>query len=335
MSTKFFQERGYVISRTGWGKEDFHFSFKSEPRPFKIHDQSDENSFTFYALGEKFITDSGAANSRIPNSPSQTVAHNYILIDGKGQALSGQGDTTGGNITAFHSSDSMDFIQGDSRASFCRDDFNPVELAERHVLFVKTPPPYLIIFDTIQKDDHAHDYELLFHTHRGNRIIPDKEKQKGVIKSAKDTELLLFFLNPTLDGMDAKTYAFGSSREKYLHPYLSVQSKAVNPHFISILVPRKGNRPAPVISFDKRDGKYYYAIITWEGGSKTDHLCIIADRPQEPWSNEVMTTDAEFTFLRISGDSSPPQFAFINGTKLQMQNSLLIDARGTKVSQLR
>lgn len=63
-----------------------------------IHDQSDNNSFTFFAEGVPLILDAGACNLPEDGNASSSLGHSCVLIDGRGQAPSGRGQGVSGTI---------------------------------------------------------------------------------------------------------------------------------------------------------------------------------------------------------------------------------------------
>ena len=146
-TTRYFPEKGYVVSRTDWGRDATVFAFTCGKGTKRINAQSDHGSFTLYANNTPIVIDSGTRNLPEEGSPSQTKGHNYILIDGKGMALSGRGAATSGQIEAFINEKLYDYILGDTKVAYNQDKYNPVHHAYRHALFVKTPFPYLVLWD--------------------------------------------------------------------------------------------------------------------------------------------------------------------------------------------
>ncbi len=204
--TRLFKERGLLYVRTSdnWASyEDIQFAVENHAliNPTtgifsKGHNQSDKNHFTLIAFGQDFIVDQGytsAANS--------SAEHNYILIDGRGQAnnpweLSNNqyyALPSGGSLS-LASSNSIDFIHGDAKHAFnflyahgwecpgspmplyCLKDasdqnyepyVNTVDNADRFVNFIRSTnglPDYFIICDDIQKDQNIHNYTWRTHS---------------------------------------------------------------------------------------------------------------------------------------------------------------------------
>jgi hypothetical protein len=105
------------------------------------------------------------------------VAHNCLLVDGVGQALSGAGAGTNGRIRAFADSARCGYALCDATEAYNRNDKGQpgatVRQALRHSLFVRPSqgaPAYAMIFDDIRKDDQPHEYTWLLHTDADNEV---------------------------------------------------------------------------------------------------------------------------------------------------------------------
>lgn len=167
-----FRGRGLVVSRTGFGSEDWHISVLAGPY-VAGHDQCDKGSFTLRAYGADLAIDSGYGNDGDPEKSHSSFAHNMVLIDGEGQPMHYHNQSSGW-ITGFHHSDLLDWVRVDAREAWSlRYDTNwrpiptnPVERAERAFLFLRENhgvPPYLVVMDDIVKDDAERDYTWQWH----------------------------------------------------------------------------------------------------------------------------------------------------------------------------
>ena len=166
-----FVGRGLCVFRTGWGRDDVMFSVEAGPFYPVTHNQADKGHFTLYGLGRRWAIDSGYGNNQEPEGRAQTVAHNCILIDGKGQALSGAGIGTNGTIAAYENNGHHGYALADCTEAYNRNSKNRrgvgVRHARRHALFVRPSagaPAYAVVLDDIQRDDAEHDYTWLLHT---------------------------------------------------------------------------------------------------------------------------------------------------------------------------
>ena len=262
-----FGEVGLVISKTDWSRSAAMFTFTSSQYLGAIHSQSDKNSFTLYYQGSPMIVDSGMANKRREGSASQTVGHNSILIDGRGMFLSGEGTGTHGRILFVEHQRTVDCFVGDARAAYSYRGFNRVSRAFRHVCFVKDPFPYLVVWDDIAKPGtEAHEFEFLLHLDRRMTFV-DRTAQNTFRFSdlTSHESLAVAFLHPNAD--------IQRTEEIYVNPYTEAPSRhhrlqrfstvAVNPHFVTLLLPGPMQNPIYDIQEVSIDKKHSFIRIRW------------------------------------------------------------------------
>ncbi len=162
---KHFRGRGLCIWRTGWTDRDLMFSIEAGPYYPVTHNQADKGHFTLYGLGHRWATDPGYANEHKPNGRGQTVGHSCVLVDGKGQALSGAGWGTDGTIARFENNDRFGYALADCTAAYNRNNRGMpgavVEHARRHALFIyphRDAPAYAVVLDDVRKDAQPHEF---------------------------------------------------------------------------------------------------------------------------------------------------------------------------------
>lgn len=166
-----FQGRGLAVFRTGWSREDVMFAIEAGPYHPVTHNQADKGHFSLYGLGQRWAIDSGYGNDQKPLGRCQTVAHNGVLIDGKGQALSGASLGTNGKILAFENNSRFGYVAADATEAYRQNnrgrDGQPIRRAVRHALFVRPlneAPAYVVLADDVEKDDAKHAFTWLMHT---------------------------------------------------------------------------------------------------------------------------------------------------------------------------
>lgn len=166
-----FAGRGLCVFRTGWETEDVMFSIEAGPFYPITHNQADESHFTLYGLGYRWAIDSGYGNTGKPGGRDQSVAHNCVLIDGEGQAISGAGRGTNGKILAYADEPSHGYVLADASEAYNRNSRGTpgpgVERARRHAVFVRPAdglPAYVVLYDDIRKDADLHKFTWLMHT---------------------------------------------------------------------------------------------------------------------------------------------------------------------------
>jgi heparinase II/III-like protein len=169
-----FRGRGLCIWRTGWTKDDVMFSIEAGPYYPVTHNQADKGHFTLYGLGERWATDPGYANEHEPKGRGQTLGHSCVLVDGKGQALSGAGWGTNGVISEYENNDRYGYALADCTEAYNRNNKGipgaVVEHAKRHAFFVyprNDAPAYAVVMDDIRKDDQPHEFtwQMMYSRH--------------------------------------------------------------------------------------------------------------------------------------------------------------------------
>jgi hypothetical protein len=177
-----FTGRGLCVFRTGWDASDVVFSLEAGRFYPGTHNQADKGQFTLYGLGARWAIDSGYGNNQLPEGRAQTVAHNCLLVDGQGQALSGAGLGTNGSIAAYEEHAGFGYALADCTEAYnrnqAREDGARLRRALRHALFVRPAagvPAYAIVADDAEKDDGEHDFTWLMHTPEAMDIalLPD------------------------------------------------------------------------------------------------------------------------------------------------------------------
>ncbi|MCE5239223.1 heparinase II/III-family protein [bacterium] len=172
-----FPGRGLCIWRTGWGQGDVMLSVEAGPFHAVTHNQGDKGSFTLYGLGQRWAIDSGYGNNRQPGGRDSTMAHNCVLIDGEGQAPSGAGAGTNGQIVAYENTATCGYALADATEAYNHNAGGQpgvgVERARRHVCFVRPSggaAAYGVVCDDIRKDAASHEYTWLLHLPADMRV---------------------------------------------------------------------------------------------------------------------------------------------------------------------
>ena len=141
--------------------DDLMVSFKSSPYGGVSHSHADQNSFAIMKGGTALAIPAGA---RFPahGSPfhveyvQQTLAHNAILIDGKGQI--NRDGSRGGSLVDFRRTVHMGYAAGD--AANCFD--APVSMNRRHVLMIR--PSLILVLDEVETAEPS-SLQWLLHAH--------------------------------------------------------------------------------------------------------------------------------------------------------------------------
>lgn len=168
-----FRDQHHWVARTGWEPSDLHVSFQCTRGRAGGHSQRDRLNFTVYALGERFVIDSGYGMEKIPGSSEVrrlgklAESHNQVLVDGQGQRDTIAADA--GRIVRTGADGGWVWAVGDAIGAY-----EGLTRARRCVLVRRTAAdPVVIIVDWIvPSKPGAHRFEWLLHTAQGNRFIP-------------------------------------------------------------------------------------------------------------------------------------------------------------------
>jgi hypothetical protein len=236
--TFFASDVGYLSARDRWADDASVFTFNSGPFIGSIHDQSDNNSFTFITRGAPIVLDAGASNDQREGTPSSSFGHNLVLVDGVGERPVGEGKGISGRIDAKSTSHDAVCVVGDAAESYSDHGHNPVLHALRSAVFVRRPLPYLIIHDDIQKDNGTHTYEFLVHVPAGDESSFDGAIRSAVVHDEDGRDAgVIEFLQPEAVRPAAEEFVTRHHHPYQRHRLWRFGTEAVNPHFLVLLRP--------------------------------------------------------------------------------------------------
>lgn len=159
---------------------DLFLLFKCSPYGAVSHSHADQNSFALMKGGRSLAIPAGV---RYPTHGSpfhteytqQTMAHNAVLVDGKGQH--NRDSLAGGRLAAFQSTPRFGYVCGDAATCFSP----PMRKNLRHVLLIR--PSVVCIVDELSAPGPA-PYQWLLHAHNAFEL---DEKAQALV-SRKDFE---------------------------------------------------------------------------------------------------------------------------------------------------
>lgn len=155
--------RGTLTVRTGWEAGDFLAAFECGKRVSGTHGQSDVGHFLLYARGRCLAADTGYSNVAAEGSPHQSVGHNLVLVDGKGEVITGCGQVTEGRLVQWEDKKRVVWAQADLAGAYAQKGYNPLALAQRCFLVLTGTDPYAVVADAFVKDTTDHEYTWLLH----------------------------------------------------------------------------------------------------------------------------------------------------------------------------
>lgn len=173
--SRHFARFDWVAMRSGWDDDDALVAFVSSPSDAG-HNHFDQNHFIINIGGEWLLTDPGYQNYT-PGPEAeftlQTIGHNSLLVNGKGQSLRGHGRVVTSDLGGDY-----DYVVGDATAAY----HGRLRHWLRHVIYSPTHH-YLLLIDDVETNEAQDRVELLFHTlatvnHKG-RPLPINAKVKN------------------------------------------------------------------------------------------------------------------------------------------------------------
>ncbi|MGD9497479.1 MAG: heparinase II/III family protein [Armatimonadota bacterium] len=184
-----FEAMGQVFMRSGSGEDDTYASFTAGGI-LSQHRHYDNLNFCIFRKGFLAI-DSGTRvgnAEQLQNYYAQTVAHNCVLIDMPGEAVSpywngtvhvqegGQYKQIGSRVVAFETNDQYSYVGGDATEAYRPE---KCELCLRQFVFVY--PEHFVVFDRVRSTRPEFTKRWLLHTARepridGPTIVADQEE---------------------------------------------------------------------------------------------------------------------------------------------------------------
>ncbi len=321
--------RGHDLSnfRTGdWdGPPDDWALFAIVGGPFAgpEHDQTDKGSFTFYACGEDWAIDSGYAQGDVKSDA--TAAHNYVLIDGKGQpgpwgtTASVRGHFLGAAFDATHVDLRRSWLnaQGWGAPKDEKPQMWPVQAADRYGVLLKRAgrAPVAVVADAIDKDGKPHAFEWLLHTQAGNTIAIDgaaatiagaNGKGSCALRLASSAPLTL--RTDTAAGTDFP-----------VHPRLVATANAPALHVLALLVPEKRGETSPLDARTETGPGWVGATV--KGGGAAD--IVVSTGTGAIVKALGVETDAAFAVIRVGVDGVPTAWLVFDATSLKASGRTL------------
>ncbi|NOZ20365.1 MAG: DUF4962 domain-containing protein [Planctomycetes bacterium] len=147
-SSRVFRGTGQAMLNTNImdAKHNVEIIFKSSPFGSQSHGYESQNAFLLYVFGERLLIRTGRRDSYGSKHHKEWMWHtksvNSITVNGESQKKHSQEPL--GEITAFHTSDAFDFVQGDASTAYG----DLVKRFTRSILFVK--PELIVIYDRLE-----------------------------------------------------------------------------------------------------------------------------------------------------------------------------------------
>ncbi len=269
-----FEDLGLCIWRSGWEKDDVMFSVEAGPYYPITHNQADKGHFTLYGLGYRWAADAGYGNNKTSEtSRCTTAAHSCVLIDGKGQALSGAGLGTDGKIMQYENTPDYGYALIDAKSAYNTNNKGQVGVAVskalRHTFFVRPDggvPAYAVVLDDIEVDAEEHEFTWQLIT--WNDMTAAFEGNTAIVTppGAAETPRMKVVLNssqPANFSSDVYEPNDGAGREPTTFLRIKAKTNAVNPRFAAVLLPLPAGMAEPEVEF-KQQAHQFEIKIKWK-----------------------------------------------------------------------
>lgn len=261
--------RGTLTVRTGWEENDFLAAFESGRRIPGTHGQSDVGHFLIYAKGRCLAADTGYSNEAVEGSPQQSVGHNLILVDGRGEVLTGNGQVTAGQFVQWGQEKTLVWAQADLMGAFAQKDYNPMALAQRCFIVLTGPDPYVVVADAFVKDAKNHNYTWLLHGNADSKF--DLTRDRATHTSGEATlDIVPCLIDNGTVALETKVFPSGDFGD---HPMLQATFQGTRWLGLTVLSPRRSTERAADV---RRDIQGERLLVTVTRGGTKDELMVTA-----------------------------------------------------------
>lgn len=261
--------RGTLTVRTGWEKNDFLAAFECGRRVPGTHGQSDVGHFLIYAKGRCLAADTGYSNEAVEGSPHQSAGHNLILVDGRGEVLTGNGQVTEGKLVQWGHAKALVWAQADLREAFAQKGYNPLAVAQRCFIVLTGPDPYVVVADAFVKDAKAHDYTWLLHGNADSTFDLARECATHTSGEAA-LDIVPCLIDNGAIAFETRVFP---SKDFGDHPMLRATFKGTRWLGLTVLAPRRSTDKAADVRRETRDGRL---LVTVTRSGARDEFMVMA-----------------------------------------------------------
>src|SRR3989344_898344 len=160
-------DSGFVFFRTSWANKDALYLATQCGDDASFHGHSDHGSIIFEAYQQRFVSDFGDTGGYGTASMIRHDAdtgHNALFIDGKAERSEDSDSANLCNINTWVTPSFLSFVSMNPTAAYNYKNYNNVQYAKRHVMFVETAQDrgYVVLIDDVNKDGASHTYKQRF-----------------------------------------------------------------------------------------------------------------------------------------------------------------------------
>jgi hypothetical protein len=262
--------------------------FKSSPFGTQSHGYESNNSMLLYAFGERLLIRTGRRDSygsdHHRNWMWKTKSTNCITVDGRGQQ--GHSASATGKITAFSTSDKIDYIAGEAGGAY----EGALKRFTRHILFIK--PELVIVFDQLEAPEPA-SFEWRLHSLKKMQI----DGQNDILITNDKAAARVSFLAP--DGLELSlTDKFDPpprARIKLTEWHLTAAApkKSKRMEFVTVIRPYRTGKQTPPSAAKLHKLDNGYAVEARISGGKV--IALLRTAEKGPISFGGQSSNAQIT----------------------------------------
>ncbi len=302
---------------------------------FAGHQHADQNHFVINAYGDKLAIDGGAydwyGSPHFKGYAVQTIAHNTILVDGKGQAWRTEG--ADGKTETYYSSLLYGYTKGDASDPDIYE--GRLRYFKRKLLFIK--PDYVVVHDQLVATNKNASFDWLLHSHTQKPIVfDDSAKTFSIVRPlARLDGQFLFPESANLsvkksfgkDLMPCKTYSLEPRDPDKIPPDWTLSGNAksrrgIQEYFVVMRISRTTGEFQP-LEAEKFETANAFGVVLHDGGRTLQVLSKKAGKKGVLAHGECVA-DADIACVELNGEGAV-QSAFIGeGTKLDYDGKTIL-----------
>ncbi len=289
----FYQGRGLVV-RDGYNTDGTLFIFdtnyysnKNLTDPSDLDsccvrwDEDDNNSFTFYSFGDRWVIDNGRMKDAPNYEEEKSDYHNTVLVDGNTKPYVNNNDLQVSNWYDYHYTNGINYITSDITDAWLKkirplvpydgigeeiifntdaaystvQKYTTFNKDRRHAQFIEEAgniPPYVIIYDDIEQGiSTSRDYTFVLNTGANNTVSFNSTSRVATISNASSgNEMNVhYFPRPTSDFLYTTDTINPDWDDSHTRIKYTVED-VTNPHFHVILIPEQSTTATPSVSID-------------------------------------------------------------------------------------
>ena len=235
--------------------------FKSSPFGTWSHGYESQNAFLLYAFGERLFIRTGRRDSYGSEHHKQWMWHtksvNSITVDGQSQV--GHSQMAKGEITDFHTSDLIDYVQGEAGDAYG----GRLNRFTRRIVFVK--PDVVLIYDTLEAPKKV---TFEWRLHAPVEMTVNGQKDIRVVNGAAAAQASFLLPNDLAITQTDKFDTPPRPRIKLVEYHLSAatKKKSSSTTFVAVLRPHRSTEILEGKAEIEKSGNTYLVTVPSKNG---------------------------------------------------------------------